>query len=70
MLNIYFNSGIFAGKDQNIMLSVLFKYKDIANVITQDNNYRYDPWFYMEYLLSGIGYYTLDKIFYNFINNT
>lgn len=51
MLNRYFDSGRFAGKDQIVMLSTYLEHPNLASVIKCTLG-GIDEWFYLEYLLS------------------
>ena len=52
MLQIYFDSGKFAGKDQSVFLSALLADKSIAGVFKAENS---TDWFYFQRLHSDIG---------------
>lgn len=67
MLEDYIKKGIFAGKDQTIMMHVLLndKKQEFATVITgpQKTQFIYNKWFFLEYYLAGILDYKLDNSF-------
>lgn len=60
MLNKYFFVNRFAGKDQSVMLSTILSNNDLGIVIKPHNDFGFNRWFFLEYLLSGKAYYKLD----------
>jgi hypothetical protein len=67
MLELYFEKGRFAGKDQMVMLSTYLNNPVLANIV-KCTIYNIDNWFFLEYLLSdlNISYelnmsYSIDK---------
>ncbi len=52
MLETYFNSGRFAGKDQSVMLSAYLVEPTLA-IVVKPTHQGSDPWFFLEYLLSN-----------------
>jgi hypothetical protein len=53
MLQEYFRTNRFAGKDQMVMLSTYIKNPSIARIVTH-TIHDIDPWFFLEYLLSSL----------------
>lgn len=51
VLKKYFKYNIFAGKDQLVMMSAILENPHIAKVITPTNQYEFDKWFFLEYVL-------------------
>jgi hypothetical protein len=52
MLDKYFHAGVFAGKDQTVMLSAYLKDPTLAVIVKCTRN-DIDKWFFLEHLLSN-----------------
>ena len=59
MLDKFIEHNLFVGKDQVIMLSTLLNNKDLGVVVRKTYD-ACDPWFFLQYLLSGHGKYSID----------
>lgn len=53
MLELFFKDGIFAGKDQTVMLATYLKNRNLATIV-KCTKPTIDNWFFLEYLLSDL----------------
>jgi teichuronic acid biosynthesis glycosyltransferase TuaG len=59
-LKKYFDSNIFAGKDQLVMMTAILENPHIATVIMPTDSYVFDRWFFLQHVLLRSEKYQID----------
>lgn len=55
-LSQFFDQARFAGKDQNIMATIVLKYPQIVSIIKVPSSFTSDRWFFLHYFFADTGY--------------